>query len=181
VAVCGPSAPRDQDLLVARKVGGLLAERGATLICGGLGGAMAAAAAGARERGGTVVGILPGNEPAEAGPDVELAIATGLGEMRNCLIARSAEAVIAIGGGVGTLSEIAFALVLGKPVVRHRHLATTAAGGRRTRKQWGSRRPIGPGGGGLGSRPGPTRRNLRGSRMSRLRPPGVLHERGRRR
>jgi uncharacterized protein (TIGR00725 family) len=117
VAVCGPSAPRDQDLLVARKVGGLLAERGATLICGGLGGAMAAAAAGARERGGTVVGILPGNEPAEAGPDVELAIATGLGEMRNCLIARSAEAVIAIGGGVGTLSEIAFALVLGKPVV----------------------------------------------------------------
>jgi uncharacterized protein (TIGR00725 family) len=117
VAVCGPSAPRDQDLVAARKVGGLLAERGATLICGGLGGAMAAAAAGARERGGVVVGILPGINPAEAGPDVEVAIATGLGEVRNCLIARSAEAMIAIGGGVGTLSEIAFALVLGKPVV----------------------------------------------------------------
>jgi uncharacterized protein (TIGR00725 family) len=117
VAVCGPSAPRDADLVAARKVGGLLAERGATLICGGLGGAMAAAAAGARERGGVVVGILPGSDPAEAGPDVEVAIATGLGEMRNCLIARSAEAMIAIGGGAGTLSEIAFALVLGKPVV----------------------------------------------------------------
>jgi hypothetical protein len=77
---------------------------------------MAAAAAGARENGGMVVGILPGNDPAEAGPDVEIALATGLGEMRNCLIARSASAMIAIGGGVGTLSEIAFALVLGKPV-----------------------------------------------------------------
>ena len=116
VAVCGPSAPRDQDLLAAREVGALLAERGATLICGGLGGAMAAAAAGARENGGVVVGILPGDDPAEAGPDVEIALATGLGEMRNCLIARSASAMIASGGGVGTLSEIAFALVLGKPV-----------------------------------------------------------------
>ncbi|MFZ0169444.1 MAG: TIGR00725 family protein [Candidatus Dormiibacterota bacterium] len=116
VAVCGPSAPRDQDLSAAREVGALLAERGATLICGGLGGAMAAAAAGARENGGVVVGILPGDDPAEAGPDVEIALATGLGEMRNCLIARSASAMIAIGGGVGTLSEIAFALVLGKPV-----------------------------------------------------------------
>lgn len=116
VAVCGPSAPRDQDLLAAREVGALLAERGAALICGGLGGAMAAAAAGARENGGVVVGILPGDDPAEAGPDVEIALATGLGEMRNCLIARSASAMIAIGGGVGTLSEIAFALVLGKPV-----------------------------------------------------------------
>jgi uncharacterized protein (TIGR00725 family) len=77
---------------------------------------MAAAAAGARENGGVVVGILPGDDPAEAGPDVEVALATGLGEMRNCLIARSASAMIAIGGGVGTLSEIAFALVLGKPV-----------------------------------------------------------------
>jgi len=117
VAVCGPSTPREQDLAAAREVGGLLADRGATLICGGLGGAMAAAAAGARESGGVVVGILPGSDPAEAGPDIEVAIATGLGEIRNCLIARSAEAMIAIGGGVGTLSEIAFALVLGKPVV----------------------------------------------------------------
>lgn len=102
--------------MAAREVGALLAERGATLICGGLGGAMAAAAAGARQNGGVVVGILPGDDPAEAGPDVQIALATGLGEMRNCLIARSASAMIAIGGGVGTLSEIAFALVLGKPV-----------------------------------------------------------------
>ncbi|MGA8426777.1 MAG: TIGR00725 family protein [Candidatus Dormiibacterota bacterium] len=116
IAVCGPSAPRDQDLVAAREVGALIAARGATLICGGLGGAMAAAAAGARENGGVVVGILPGDDPDGAGPDVEIALATGLGEMRNCLIARSAAAVIAIGGGVGTLSEIAFALVLGKPV-----------------------------------------------------------------
>jgi len=78
---------------------------------------MAAAAAGARERGGFVVGILPGSDPDEAGSDIQVAIATGLGDMRNCLIARSAEAMIAIGGGFGTLSEIAFALVLGKPVV----------------------------------------------------------------
>lgn len=117
MAACGPSAPRDQDLVAARTVGVLLAERGATLICGGLGGAMAAAAAGAREKGGVVVGILPGSDPAEAGPDFAVAIATGLGEIRNCLIVRSAEAMIAIGGGAGTLSEIAFALVLGKPVV----------------------------------------------------------------
>ncbi len=77
---------------------------------------MAAAAAGARAAGWRVVGLLPGSDPGAADPGVELALATGLGEMRNALLLRAAQAVIAIGGGVGTLSEIALALVLGKPI-----------------------------------------------------------------
>src|SRR5439155_1314047 len=83
------------------------AERGAVLLCGGLGGVMAAAARGAKQAGGVTVGILPGNDPREANRDIDVALATGMGEMRNALIVRAASAVIAIGGGWGTLSEIA--------------------------------------------------------------------------
>ncbi len=87
------------------------------LICGGLGGVMEAACRGARESGGTTVGILPGTDRSAANPYVDIAIPTGLGEARNAIVARSADALIAIGGAYGTLSEIAFALKAGKRVV----------------------------------------------------------------
>jgi uncharacterized protein (TIGR00725 family) len=101
----------------AQAVGTELARRGAVLVCGGLGGVMEAACRGAREAGGVTVGILPGDDRAAANPWVSVAIATGLGELRNGLVVHCADAVIAIAGGYGTLSEVALALKLGKPVV----------------------------------------------------------------
>jgi uncharacterized protein (TIGR00725 family) len=102
---------------VAESVGRELASRGAVLVCGGLGGVMEAACTGAKGGGGTTIGILPGTDRAAANPFVDFAIPTGLGEARNALVVRAADALIAIGGGYGTLSEIAFALKAGKPVV----------------------------------------------------------------
>jgi uncharacterized protein (TIGR00725 family) len=117
VAVVGPGdATADQER-VAEAVGRGLAERGAVVVCGGLGGVMAAACRGARSANGRTVGILPGSDRSEANPWVELVIASGLGELRNGLIVRSADAVIAVGGGHGTLSEIALALKAGLPVL----------------------------------------------------------------
>jgi uncharacterized protein (TIGR00725 family) len=124
----GPSAPYvavvgggesagTQALAVAEAVGGELARRGAILVTGGLGGVMEAACRGARAGGGTAVGILPGDDRAAANAFVDVALATGLGELRNGLVVRGADALIAIGGGYGTLSEIALALKAGKPVV----------------------------------------------------------------
>jgi uncharacterized protein (TIGR00725 family) len=98
-------------------VGRLLAERGAVVVCGGLGGTMEAACRGARDGGGTTIGLLPGFERADANPFVDVAVPTGLGEARNALVVRAADAVIALGGGYGTLSEIALALKAGTPVV----------------------------------------------------------------
>lgn len=98
-------------------MGRLLAERGAVLVCGGLGGVMAAACRGAKDGGGTTVGILPGTDRGEANEFVDVAIPTGLGEARNALVVRAAHALIAVGGGYGTLSEIALALKAGKRVV----------------------------------------------------------------
>ena len=117
VAVVGGGAADAPHLDTAREVGRLLAERGAVLVCGGLGGVMAASAAGAAGAGGTVVGLLPGADRHDADPHVTVAITTGLGEMRNALVVRAADAVIAVGGEYGTLSEIAFALRTGVPVV----------------------------------------------------------------
>ena len=94
-----------------------LAARGAVLVCGGLGGVMEAACRGAKDAGGRTVGILPGTDRAAANPFVDTAIPTGLGEARNALVVRAADALIAVGGGYGTLSEIALALKAGKPVV----------------------------------------------------------------
>ena len=102
---------------VAREVGAGLAAAGATVICGGLGGVMAAASEGAAGAGGTVIGLLPGDDAAAANPAVTVSVATGLGEIRNALIVRNASAVIAIGGGYGTLSESGFALKSGTPVI----------------------------------------------------------------
>jgi uncharacterized protein (TIGR00725 family) len=98
-------------------VGRGLAARGAVVVCGGLGGVMEAACRGAREAGGLTVGILPGTDRAAANAFVEVAIPSGLGEARNALVVSAADALIAVGGGYGTLSEIAFALKAGKRVV----------------------------------------------------------------
>jgi uncharacterized protein (TIGR00725 family) len=117
VAVIGGSTCTPQEAEWAATVGRLLAERQAVLLCGGLGGVMAAAARGAKQAGGLTVGILPGNDPADANPDVDVPLATGMGEMRSALIVRAAGAVIAIGGGWGTLSEIALARRIETPVV----------------------------------------------------------------
>lgn len=116
IAVVGAGLPEPGTDRAAAAVGRALAERGAILVCGGLGGVMEAACRGAKEAGGTTVGILPGEARSEANPYVDVAIATGMGEMRNALIVRAADAIIAVGGEFGTLSEIAFALKIGTPV-----------------------------------------------------------------
>ena len=113
----GPGEAGAGVLATAEEVGRLLAERGAVVVCGGLGGAMEAVCRGAAGAGGTTVGILPGGDRAGANPHVTIAVATGLGEARNAIVARTADAVIAIGGAYGTLSEIALALRAGKRVV----------------------------------------------------------------
>jgi uncharacterized protein (TIGR00725 family) len=117
VAVCGPGEAGAEEERLAQEVGRLLAERGAVVLCGGLGGVMAAAARGASGAGGLCVGLLPGEDADAAAPAVGLAIPTGLGELRNGLLVRACAGVVAIGGAYGTLSEIAFALRLGRPVV----------------------------------------------------------------
>jgi uncharacterized protein (TIGR00725 family) len=117
VAVVGPGRASAEETRLAEAVGGGLARAGAVLVCGGLGGAMEAACRGAREADGTTVGILPGTDRGEANPFVDVAIPTGLGELRNGLVVRAADAVIAVGGEYGTLSEIGFALKTGRPVV----------------------------------------------------------------
>lgn len=118
VAVCGAGeAAGAEELRVAEEVGGELAARGAVVVCGGLGGVMEAACRGAKAAGGTTVGILPGLDRGAANAYVDVAIPTGMGEGRNALVVRSADALVAVGGEYGTLSEIALALKAGTPVV----------------------------------------------------------------
>lgn len=118
IAVVGGSTCTAEEAAAAAEVGRLLAEAGAVILCGGLGGVMEAVAKGAQAAGGGItVGLLPGNDPTDANPAIDVPLATGMGEMRNALIVRAARAVIAIGGGVGTLSEIALAVRIGTPVV----------------------------------------------------------------
>jgi len=117
IAVCGPDQASETVAAQAEAVGRALAHAGAVVVCGGLGGAMEADAAGAEAEGGMVVGLLPGTDRAAANPHLSVALPTGMGEMRNALLVRAADAVIAIAGEVGTLSEIALALKAGKPVV----------------------------------------------------------------
>jgi uncharacterized protein (TIGR00725 family) len=117
VAVCGPGTASDDELQLALAVGRLLAERGCTLVCGGLGGTMAAACRGAKEAGGVTIGIIPGYDERAANPWVDYVICTGLGQARNVLVAATGQALIAVGGGWGTLSEIALGARLGRPVV----------------------------------------------------------------
>lgn len=103
-------------LAAAEAVGAELARRGAVVVTGGLGGVMEAACRGARSAGGTTLGILPGDDRSAANAYVDVSVATGMGELRNALVVRSADALVAVAGGAGTLSEIAFALKAGKRV-----------------------------------------------------------------
>jgi hypothetical protein len=117
VAVVGAAAGDERELEWAEEVGRLLAREGAVLVCGGLGGVMHAAARGSQGEGGLSVGIVPNDDRGAASPHLTVCVATGLGEARNAIVVRSADAVIAVGGEFGTLSEIALALKVGKPVV----------------------------------------------------------------
>ena len=116
VAVCGASVATPEEGAAAEAVGRLLALRGAVVVCGGLGGVMEAACRGAASAGGMSVGLLPGDDPDAANAHVTLTLTTGLGELRNGLIARVCAGMIAVGGAYGTLSEVAFMLRLGRPV-----------------------------------------------------------------
>ncbi|TDB75455.1 TIGR00725 family protein [Actinomadura sp. KC216] len=119
VAVCGPGECTEREWDHAHRTGSLLAARGAVVVCGGHGGVMAAAAASARAAGGITVGILPEADRAAAGPDLAVALPTGLGQARNALIVNAADAVILVGGSWGTLSELALAMRRGTvPVVQ---------------------------------------------------------------
>jgi uncharacterized protein (TIGR00725 family) len=117
IAVVGADAAPPEVLAEAEEAGAAVAAAGCVLVCGGLGGVMEAACRGAKSRLGTTVGLLPGSDRGAANGWVDVAVATGMGEMRNALVVRSADAVVAVGGGWGTLSEIAFARKTGKPVV----------------------------------------------------------------
>ncbi|WP_232702917.1 TIGR00725 family protein [Halobacterium wangiae] len=116
VSVIGASAPTDAALADAREVGRLLAEDGHTVVCGGLGGVMRAACRGASEAGGHTVGILPGEDRRAANEYVDTAIATGLGHARNALVVMNGDAVVAVDGAGGTLSEVGFASVYDRPI-----------------------------------------------------------------
>ena len=116
IAVIGDSQPSAEVTGWAEEVGRLIARHDAVVVCGGLGGVMAAVARGAAQNDGTSVGILPTYEAASAAPGISIAIPSGLGHARNMLVAASGDAVIALPGATGTLSEIALALTLGKSV-----------------------------------------------------------------
>jgi uncharacterized protein (TIGR00725 family) len=117
IAVIGGGQCTKKEAGLAEEVGHELAKRGAVLVCGGLGGVMEAACRGASAEGGTTIGILPGEDSQSANPHVQIAIATGMGYARNIVVAKSAQAVIAVGGSYGTLSEIGYALQGGIPVI----------------------------------------------------------------
>lgn len=117
VAVIGASNATEWELATAEQLGTLLAKANCVLVCGGLGGVMNAAARGCEGAGGISIGILPGVDRDAASPHLTVAITTGFGEARNALVARSTDAVIAVGGEFGTLSEIALALKMGAPVI----------------------------------------------------------------
>ncbi len=116
VAVIGAGEASAEEYDAALALGAALAERGAVVVCGGRTGVMEAVARGASEAGGLTVGILPERDAAEANPWIVLPLPTGMGEARNALVVRAAEAVVAVGGGWGTLSEIALARKMGLPV-----------------------------------------------------------------
>ncbi len=117
IGVIGASSASGKDLALARDVGAEIARRGAILVCGGLGGVMEAACRGAKEEGGLTVGILPGRDAQKANPHVDVPIATDLGYARNVIVVLSSQALIAVTGRYGTLSEIAHALNFGIPVI----------------------------------------------------------------
>lgn len=117
ISVIGAGVCDEKTYALAEEVGRELARRHAIVVCGGLGGVMEAVCRGAKSAGGRTVGILPGIRADDANPFVDIPIVTGLGEARNTIVVRSGRAVIAIGGEYGTLSEIAFGLKFGIPVI----------------------------------------------------------------
>jgi len=117
VSVIGGSAIDEAEAEIASSVGRLLGQRGHTVVCGGLGGVMEAVCRGAIEAGGHTIGILPSDRRADANEYVDEAIATGLGHARNALVVMNGDAVIAIDGGGGTLSELGYASVYDRPTV----------------------------------------------------------------
>ena len=117
VGVIGAGYCSPETELLAEEVGREIARAGAILVCGGLGGVMLASARGAQREGGITVGILPGDSFEDANPFIQIPVVTGLGHARNVLVVRSAQVLIAVKGGYGTLSEVALALKMGKPVV----------------------------------------------------------------
>jgi uncharacterized protein (TIGR00725 family) len=117
IAVAGAGQCDAATAALAEDVGARLAQAGAVLLTGGRGGVMEAACRGARQAGGLTIGLLPGLDPTEANPYVQIPIPTGLGHGRNLIVAAGAQVVIAIAGEAGTLSEIALALTVGRPVV----------------------------------------------------------------
>jgi uncharacterized protein (TIGR00725 family) len=117
IAVIGTRKPSPEEGQLAQEVGRELAKNGIALICGGLGGVMAEACRGACAEGGLTIGVIPGDDRKSANPHVRIPIVTGIGYARNVIIIRSAQAVIAVGGGYGTLTEIGYALDAGIPVV----------------------------------------------------------------
>ncbi len=116
IAVVGGSSCTAAESQAAEELGRCLADAGAIVVCGGLTGVMEAVAKGVRAGGGLTIGILPGSDPGDANAFIDVPLATGMGEMRNALIVRAVGAVIAVGGGYGTLSEVALALRIGTPI-----------------------------------------------------------------
>jgi hypothetical protein len=117
ISVIGGGDPTPDAAVLAEEVGAELARRGATVVCGGLGGVMQAVCRGAKSAGGTTIGILPGSDPGDANRWVDIPICTGLGYARNVIVVKTGRAVIAVDGSYGTLSEIGHALGDGIPVV----------------------------------------------------------------
>ena len=117
MGVIGGSKAGTKSLQIAFTVGKLIAEKGAILVCGGLGGVMEAASRGAKQAGGLTIGILPGNSRHEANPFIDVAIATGLGYSRNSLVAMNSDVLIAVDGEYGTLTEIAYGCIYGKKII----------------------------------------------------------------
>lgn len=117
IGVIGGASPDSESLEIAFKVGQLIGEKGAILVCGGLSGIMEAAAKGAKQTKGLTIGILPGNSPQDANPYIDIAVATGLGYSRNSLVAMNSDVLIAINGQYGTLTEIAYGCIYGKKII----------------------------------------------------------------
>jgi uncharacterized protein (TIGR00725 family) len=117
VSVIGQGTSSERQDLQAFELGKMLSQAGYSIVCGGKGGVMEAVARGAAETGGLCIGLLPGHDQMEANRYISVAIPTGLGHARNYLVVQAGEVVVAVGGGYGTLSEIAFALTMGKTVI----------------------------------------------------------------
>jgi uncharacterized protein (TIGR00725 family) len=128
IAVIGAGECDSRVAEIAYQIGRLIAQQGAVLVTGGMTGVMEAASCGAHDAGGLVVGIIPGLDPSTANTSCDVVIPTGMGQLRNGLVVQSADAVIAVSGEWGTLSEIGFALKLGKPVIGWETWEPTKAG-----------------------------------------------------